>query len=1148
MAAMNTNDPEHAPTGQWKADGDAIERDGSLSDREVLFGRLVVLTGFVDDQTVETAISQVDLPKTLADTLVESGAITEAARRAIEVLLDEHIATHGDDPQQSLASLASPTVSFAEPSKGETVTFALAAKGGTPPPPSFGDYEIIEPIAEGGMGVVYKARQSKLNRLVALKMIKSGELANADQVERFYSEAQAAAKLDHPGIVQVHEVGQQNGQHFFSMAFVEGMSLHEQVKNDGPLPSKRAAELMKTISEAVQFGHDKKIVHRDIKPHNILLDDSELPRVTDFGLAKHGDSEMTVAGEVMGTPSYMPPEQAEGKQDEIGAASDVYSLGATLYYLLTGRPPHQAATPTETLRQVINDEPVAPRKLNSDIPRDLETICLKCLRKEQHSRYGTAQDFADDLNRWLESKPIVARRVSAVEKAWLWCKRKPVVVGSAVTALLVVGISAYVTNESNKQAAATVIEQERKAAESAKEQARKATEANNRTRAEELVVGLKKADIEQVPTAISQLKDFRQWVDPILKKQAAESRDGSDEKLRLSLALLPHDETQVGYLQFELLKANPAALPVIRDAMKPPTDGLVKTLWTILEDNQRKATVRFNAACALATFDGDNKKKWESVSPFVAGQLVESIQNSLGDAGRFQTMLKPIRTQLAQPVSLIVRDTSKTELQQGIALATVLEYAKDDPLRLADVLAFAEQRHYAQVFEALSTLLDADKHLAAVLKESWTEETEENEKERVAKRQANAAVALLLLRQPEDVWPLLKHSLDPRTRSYIIHWAAPLGVDPQLFVTRFETETGITIRRALLLALGEFSEKQFPVERREPLAKTLLAIYESDPDPGMHGCVEWLLRKWGHDQSLHEVTQRLITTEEQRKKQNKSSKGRWYVNSQGQTFAVLKAGVFRMGSPKSEPDRLRDRESPYHIRKIGRTFAIATHEVTKAEFRQFQLEDRTVPRYDIDKFSRTDDSPQVGVDWYDAAAYCNWLSKKEGIPEDQWCYEKNTEGKYAAGMKAKRNYLELTGYRLPSEAEWEYACRAGATTSRYYGLTETLLPQYARYGANGLGHTWPVGGLKPNGFGLFDMQGNANEWCHDLSFRYIGTYAKHALAENQHIRPVSDGTPRVLRGGMFSNAAFTLRSAHRFALHASARFNINGFRPSRTYR
>ncbi len=279
----------------------------------------------------------------------------------------------------------------------------------------FGDYEIIREIARGGMGVVFRARQVSLNRPVALKMILSGQLADDADVKRFYIEAEAAANLDHPGIVPIFEVGQHEGQHYFSMGFVEGQSLSQRLA-DGPLPPRRAAELIVKVAEAIEYAHQRGVIHRDLKPANILLDQAGHPRVTDFGLAKRlqGDSGLTGSGQIMGTPSYMPPEQAGGKRGAVGPAADVYALGATLYALVTGRPPFQAATPMDTVIQVISDEPVPPRRLNASIPRDLETICLKCLEKEPGKRYMSAAALAEDLRRYLAGEPIVARPVTRV--------------------------------------------------------------------------------------------------------------------------------------------------------------------------------------------------------------------------------------------------------------------------------------------------------------------------------------------------------------------------------------------------------------------------------------------------------------------------------------------------------------------------------------------------------------------------------------------------------------------------------------------------------------------------------------------------------------------------------------------------------------
>ena len=345
----------------------------------------------------------------------------------------------------------------------------------------FGDYELLEEIARGGMGVVYKARQRSLNRIVALKMILAGQLAGEQDVQRFHAEAEAAAILDHPGIVPIYEVGEHEGQHFFSMGYVEGESLARRLAS-GPLAAKEAAELIVAVAEAVAYAHGKGVIHRDLKPANILLDCQGRPRITDFGLAKRvsGEAGLTATGQVLGTPSYMPPEQASGRLEQIKETADVYALGATLYALLTGRPPFQAANPMDTLLQVIGAEPVSLRQLNAKLSRDLETICQKCLEKEPRRRYTTAKELADELQRYLDGKPIQARRIGRAARAWRWCKRNPVVAGlaSAIVLSLLLGtaVSSYFATTATAQrnradANATTAAQKAQDAEEAKRKA-----------------------------------------------------------------------------------------------------------------------------------------------------------------------------------------------------------------------------------------------------------------------------------------------------------------------------------------------------------------------------------------------------------------------------------------------------------------------------------------------------------------------------------------------------------------------------------------------------------------------------------------------------------------------------------------------------
>jgi WD40 repeat protein/tRNA A-37 threonylcarbamoyl transferase component Bud32 len=328
-------------------------------------------------------------------------------------------------------------------------------------------YEILGELGRGGMGVVYKARQVKLRRLVALKMILAGAHARADDLVRFKAEAEAVARLQHPNIIQIYEVGEHDGLPYFSLEFCAGGSLAARL-NGTPLPAPEAAQLIETLARAVHAAHQQQVVHRDLKPANILLTADGRPKITDFGLAKKLDEGgRTHTGEVMGTPSYMAPEQAAGRVAQVGFATDVYSLGAILYELLTGRAPFRAATPVETLHLVLHDDPVTPSRLQPHVPRDLETVCLKCLQKEPERRYSSALELAEDLQRFRSGESIRARPVSLVERGVKWARQRPAVAGLlaavvAVTALafLVVAGQLRQTEDARRRTAAALADRE----------------------------------------------------------------------------------------------------------------------------------------------------------------------------------------------------------------------------------------------------------------------------------------------------------------------------------------------------------------------------------------------------------------------------------------------------------------------------------------------------------------------------------------------------------------------------------------------------------------------------------------------------------------------------------------------------------------
>ena len=302
-----------------------------------------------------------------------------------------------------------------------------------------GDYELLEEIGRGGQGVVFRARQKSLNRIVALKVIGLGQWATKAHLKRFRLEAEAAASLDHPCIVPIYEVGERDGQCYFSMKFVEGGQLDEVVKHT-PMSIRQAAELIAKVARTVHYAHEHGILHRDIKPGNILLDTNGEPHLTDFGLARLVESESTVTRtlEVLGTPSYMAPEQAAGNNTELTNATDVYGLGAVLYQLLTGHPPFAGGTTYETIKLLLETEPRPPRLWNPKVDRDLSTICLKCLEKDPQRRYSSALVLAEDLERWLRHEPILARRTGIIHRGKKWLQRNPTAAGIAVLSLALI--------------------------------------------------------------------------------------------------------------------------------------------------------------------------------------------------------------------------------------------------------------------------------------------------------------------------------------------------------------------------------------------------------------------------------------------------------------------------------------------------------------------------------------------------------------------------------------------------------------------------------------------------------------------------------------------------------------------------------------
>ena len=416
-----------------------------------------------------------------------------------------------------------------------------------------------------------------------------------------------------------------------------------------------------------------------------------------------------------------------------------------------------------------------------------------------------------------------------------------------------------------------------------------------------------------------------------------------------------------------------------------------------------------------------------------------------------------------------------------------------------------------------------------------------------ARRQANAAVALLLLGRPEGVWPLLRYNErssageDPRRRTYLIHHFATGGIEARQLVEQFTAgKHDVSVRRALLLGLGGYFQ-EVPTAR-PALAKelNLLACYRDDPDAGVHAAAEWLLRAWGYNDELQEADAALAAASKGRAARDRG----WYVTQKnGHTLTVVRGPVsFLMGSPGYEPDR--GGTERQHRRNIGRSFAIGTKEVTVAQFQACDHELKDLRR----ESTTIPDGPIISVSWYDAARYCNWLSEREGLSPAEWCYLPNREGEYGPGTRLADGYLGKKGYRLPTEAEWEYACRAGAITSRSYGSADEMLGYYGWYqGKAGGRRAHSVGLLKPNDLGLFDMHGNVSEWCLHPPKSYPRGSRDQVFEDVPFPTDVKPDEVRAVRDGAFNGPSQRLRSALRGREKPDLRTHVDiGFRIART--
>ncbi len=944
----------------------------------------------------------------------------------------------------------------------------------------FGGYELLAEVARGGMGVVYKARHTALDRIVALKLVLTGSDASENELSRFQIEAKAAARLDHPHIVPVYEIGEHEGQHFFSMGFVDGPSLSVRLAKGGPLPPREAADLLRKVAEAVDYAHRQGIIHRDLKPGNVLLTPSGEPKVTDFGLAKRLDSEhsLTATGQVLGTPAYMAPEQAHGDKAVIGPATDVYSLGATLFAALTGRPPFTATAIHELLIQVTEEPPPAPRTINPKVPAALEAICLKCLAKEPADRYASAGALAEDLQRFLDSKRVNASRRSSVAKVGVW-------VAAVAVVLIAVGAGMWF----GRQGAVGPLPGESQQTDAAAVTSNTKTSVTPlATKDEQLLRSLSAAQETLLPTPTGNVWEYRYAAAATACEQAfrefgftLDQGDPSQLGETLKRRSSEFRESVLCGLELWELCAVAAKQTTVIEPLRQAQDSLDSLDW--------------RRSLRLARADADEKIIFQIVREMLADspttEQIELLALLIGSRSpeKNPEALGVLRSLLQESPKNFLTNLVMAATLQAIGQSKFTERAAYASEAVVPLRAAAKARPASALPQA---------QLVAVFTDLGNLDAATTERER------------LYQRQYPDAWPLIVNARKARENQQynqaITLLREALAQQADVPNAEFELAANLilngqeAIAEPLLQKLAQnavddgaaYQVLQEVFRIAEPptsgSAKPSRDIAANNPSSAR---VWRAFIKYRRNQGAAAPPMAIAPFDAEQAKQHQEAWAKHlgvpveYTNSLGMKFRLIPPGEFLMGSTPAEMEETLkiaggdkgwqgyiESETPRHKVILTKPIYLGVHEVTQGQYENLigKNPSEFAPmgaRKDAVIGMDTATYPVDSVFWNDAADFCSKLSQQEKLKP------------FYSRTGASVTLLEGTGYRLPTEAEWEFTCRAGTTTKYWFGDNEEGMAEVGWFGFNSGDKTHAVGELNANPFGLCDCHGNVEEWVQD---------------------------------------------------------------------